>query len=111
MKTARVQRRRQPGRVPANSEKLPDLMRQIQSAGRAGRWKVKIYLARKLLTLHRHQLWVGEDPDRPDLLLIVGPSGQTGKVIGFHLPMERVVKSGLLTLVGQLNDPQFKPSD
>ena len=109
MKTARGQRRRQSGRVPANSQKLPDLMELIQSAGRAGRWKVKIHLAWKVLTLHRRQLWVGVEPDRPNLLLIVGPGGHLGKIIGFHLPMDRVTKSGLLTLVGQLNDPRFKP--
>ena len=109
MKTARGSLRRQPAPVRANSQKLPDLMRQIQTAGQAGRWKVKTILAIKLLTLYRRRLWVGEDPDRPNLLLIVGPGGQLGKIIGFHLPMDRAARSGLLTLVGQLNDPRFKP--
>ncbi len=108
MKTARG-RRHPPVKIQPNSEKLPDLMRLIQSAGRARHWKVKIFLARRVLTLHRRRLWVGEDPDRPDLLLIIGPGEGLGKVIGFHIPMNRVVKSGLLTLVGEMNNPQFKP--
>ena len=108
MKTARGSGRR-PGKIQSDSEKLPDLMELIQSASRAGRWEAKIHLAKKVLILHRRQLWVGVEPDRPNLLLIVGPGGHLGKIIGFHLPMKLVTKSGLLALVGDLNDPQFKP--
>lgn len=108
MKTVRGSRRR-PGKIHPNSEKLPDLMELIQSAGRAGRWQDKILLAKKALTLHRRQLWVGTDPDRPNLLLVVGPGGHLRKIIGFHLPMDRATKSGLLALIGSLNDPRFKP--